>query len=263
MPYAETNQGPIFYTLSQIPQTPKEEREAGIIPSLVLVHGAGGTRLHWPARLRRLPDATVYTLDLPGHGRSGVQGGKTIESYANTVASFVRTVGAEQSIIVGHSMGGAIALTMALNHSGWVGGLVLIASGARLRVSPSILAKIGEDFEDSVELITRLAWAQDTPSTLTQRGRDALLETGSDVLWDDLSACDRFDVTGRLEEITHPTLVIAGTADQLTPAKYGRFLTKNLPNAQLVLVEGAGHMVMLERPAETAKAVQEFVGKQV
>jgi pimeloyl-ACP methyl ester carboxylesterase len=210
-----------------------------------------------------LAGITVYTLDLPGHGRSGVQGCKTIESYADTVASFVRAVGAKQSIIVGHSMGGAIALTMALKHSEWMSGLVLIASGARLRVSPSILEKIRDDFEDSVGLITRLAWAQDTPSTLSQRGRDALLETGPDVLRDDFSACDRFDVMGRLEEITPPTLVIAGTADQLTPPKYGRFLTEHLPNAQLVLVEGAGHMVMLERSAETAKAIQEFVRKQV
>jgi pimeloyl-ACP methyl ester carboxylesterase len=63
----------------------------------------------------------------------------------------------------------------------------------------------------------------------------------------------------RLGEIEHPTLVIVGTADQLTPPKYARFLTEHIPNARLVLVEDASHMVMLERPLEVTGAVREFL----
>lgn len=250
----------MFYTLSRGPADG---------PTLVLVHGAGGTRLHWPAELRRLPGATVYTLDLPGHGRSqappiipsigGEWGGDTIEGYAEAVAAFLDAAGIGRAVVVGHSMGGAIGLTLALNFADRVGGLVLVATGARLRVAPAILEGIRSDFEGAVELITRFAWSPEAPPALTELGRRALLEAGPDVLLGDFTACDRFDVMERLGEIQVPVLVFASTADQLTPVKYARFLTEHIPNARLVLVEGAGHMVMLERSAEAAEAVRGFL----
>jgi pimeloyl-ACP methyl ester carboxylesterase len=110
-----------------------------------------------------------------------------------------------------------------------------------------------------VELVTRFAWSPEAPPALTELGQRALLETGPDVLLGDFGACDHFDVIGRMGEIEVPTLVITGTADQLTPPKYARFLAEHITDAQLVLVEGAGHMVMLERPAQVAKIVQEFL----
>ncbi len=228
-------------------------------PTLVLVHGAGGNHLHWPAELRRLHGATVYALDLPGHGRSGGQGCDTIGDYAQAIIEFLNTTGIEQPIIVGHSMGGAIALTLALYFPTRVAGLVLMATGARLRVAPAILDGMCSNFEGSVELIIRFAWSPETKPALTELGRQALLETSPDVLLGDFSACNRFDVMERLGEIEHPTLVIAGTADQLTPSKYARFLTEHIPNARLVLVEDASHMVMLERPLEVTGAVREFL----
>jgi pimeloyl-ACP methyl ester carboxylesterase len=257
MPYAETARETLFYTWSQGP-------EDG--PTLVLVHGAGGTRVHWPAELRRLSSATVCTLDLPGHGRSGGQGYDTIEEYAEAVVAFLDAVGIEQSIVAGHSMGGAIAMTLALNQArstepgqARVAGLVLVATGARLRVAPAILEGIRSDFERNVQLITRFAWSPDAPPPMTELGRQALREAGPDVLWADFMACDRFDVMERLGEIEVPTLVIAGSADQLTPVKYARFLNEHIPGACMVTIEDAGHMVMLERPAEAAKAVGEFL----
>lgn len=250
MPYAETARGDMFYTLSQGPTDS---------PALVLVHGAGGSRLHWPGELRRLPGATVYTLDLPGHGRSGGQGCDTIKGYAEIVAGFLQAVGVEQVIVVGHSMGGAIAMTLALDFAGLAAGLALVGTGARLRVAPAILEGIRDNFEGSVELITRFAWSPQASPTLTQLGQQALLETGPDVLLGDFIACDRFDVMERLGEIEIPTMVIAGSADQLTPAKYARFLVERISGASLVTIEGAGHMIMLEQAAEIGKTVTEFL----
>ena len=250
MPYKETSGGTLFYTLSQGAQD---------APTLLLIHGAGGSRLHWPGELRRLPDATVYTLDLPGHGRSGGDGHDTIQGYAETIVAFFDAVGVEQAIVVGHSMGGAIAQTLALDFAGRVAGLVLVATGARLRVAPAIIEGIRSDFEGSAKLITQFAWSSDAPPELTELGRQAILETGPDVLLDDFAACDNFDAMERLAEIRTPTLVIVGSADQLTPPKYARFLAGRIPNARLVLIEGAGHMVMLERPVEVAEAVRELL----
>jgi pimeloyl-ACP methyl ester carboxylesterase len=250
MPYTETVAGTLFYTLS------KGTRED---PSLVLVHGAGGSRLHWPAELSHLPGASVYALDLPGHGRSEGQGCDAIVNYAEAVVAFLDAVRIERAIVVGHSMGGAVAQTLALDFASRVAGLVLIATGARLRVAPAILEGIHDNFEGAVELITRFAWSPEAPQTMTELGRQALRETGPDVLLGDFGACDRFDAMERLEEIKTPALIVAGSADHLTPIKYARFLADHIANADLAVVEGAGHMVMLERPKEVTKAIREFL----
>jgi pimeloyl-ACP methyl ester carboxylesterase len=240
----------LFYTASQA---------AKDAPILVLVHGAGGSRLHWPGELRRLPRARVYALDLPGHGRSGGRGCDTIEGYAETVIAFLDAMRIEQAVIVGHSMGGAIAQTLALDFADRVAGLVLIATGARLRVAPAILEGIRSNFERAAELITRFAWSSEASPTVVERGRKALLETDPDVVWGDFAACDRFDALERLGEIRAPTLIIAGSADQLTPVKYARFLAERILEARCSIIERAGHMVMLERPKEVAQATQEFL----
>jgi len=250
MPHVRINGEQLFYTLSQA---------APGAPSMVLVHGAGGSHLHWPPELRRLAGVSVYDLDLPGHGRSEGKGCDTIACYAEIVAAFLHALGIEQAIIMGHSMGGGIAQTMALDFADCVAGLVLVGTGARLRVAPAILEGIRNDFAGSVELVTRFAWDPEAPARLTELGRQALLETGPDVLLGDFGACDRFDVMERLEEIQVPTLAITGDADRLTPVKYARFLVESIPGARLAIIAGAGHMVMLERPAEVEKAVQKFL----
>jgi pimeloyl-ACP methyl ester carboxylesterase len=250
MPHVGTVRGDVFYALSQGPA-------GGHV--LVLLHGTGGSRLHWPGELRRLPDATVYALDLPGHGRSSGRGCDTIEGYAEAVVAFLDAAGIEQAIVVGHSMGGAIAQTLALDFADRVTGLVLVATGARLRVAPAILEGVRSNFEQTAKLITRFAWSPEAPPALVEQGRQALLEMDPHVVWGDFAACDRFDVMERLGEIEAPTLVIAGSADQLTPVKYARFLAERVSEARCVIVEGAGHMVMLERPREVMQAVQELL----
>jgi pimeloyl-ACP methyl ester carboxylesterase len=257
MPYANIVGGLVFYTI---------HRGLADGPTLVLLHGAGGSRLSWPPELRGLeqaclPGATVYTLDLPGHGRSGGESREAIEDYAADVVAFFDAVGIEQAIVVGHSMGGAIALTMALDFPERVTELVLIATGARLRVVPAILEKIPADFDAALDVITRWAWSPEAPTNLVDLGRESLREIGPDVLLDDLTACDRFDVMGRLEGVRAPTLVIVGSADRLAPVKYAHYLVEHISDARLVTFEDAGHMVILERPAEVADAICEFLGR--
>ena len=250
MPYAKIGSGMAFYTVNGRPSTGS---------ALVLLHGAGGSHLNWPPELRRLDRVTVYALDLPGHGRSAGRGQDAVGDYAVDVVAFLDAVGIERAVVVGHSMGGAIALTMALDSPERVTGLVLIATGARLRVAPAILERISTNFEAALDVITRYAWSPEAPSGLVALGRERLREAGSDVLLGDLTACDCFDVMGRLGEIDVPTLVVAGTADRLAPVKYAHYLAEHISGAQLAVIEGAGHMVMLEWPVEVVRIIQDFL----
>ncbi|MFO3797218.1 MAG: alpha/beta fold hydrolase, partial [Anaerolineales bacterium] len=127
-------------------------------PVLVLIHGAGGSRLSWPPALRRMPEVAVYTLDLPGHGRSAPPPLENIADYAAAIASFMDAMHLPPSVLVGHSMGSAIALTLALEHPAQVRGLVLIGSGARLRVHPSLLEWTAQESTLPQAIQTLLEW---------------------------------------------------------------------------------------------------------
>ena len=229
--------------------------------NLVLVHGAGGSHLDWPAPLRRLTGANVYDLDLPGHGRSQGTGRSSIAAYRDSLLGFLDSLGLERAVVVGHSMGGAISLDSALHYPDRLAGLILVGSGARLRVAPAILTGILSDFEATVDLVCDYAFGPGATEQLKRLGRQRLLRTLPEVLRGDYAACDAFDVMERLGEVRCPTLVIGGTADRLTPSKYSIYLRDHIPGAELVLVDAAGHMVMLEKPEVVTKAVSKFVAR--
>jgi pimeloyl-ACP methyl ester carboxylesterase len=251
MPYTNAAGEKIFYFRHQDAPNGQD--------ALVFVHGAGGSHLHWPPQLRRLAGANTYALDLPGHGQSEGQGRTSISAYADFVAAFLETLGLEKATLVGHSMGGATALDFALRYPERLAKLVLVGSGARLRVAPAILDGIRQDFEAAVRLICDYAFALDAPEQLKCAGHRQMKQTDPDVLYGDFTACDAFDVMDRLGEIRCPTLAICGTADRLTFPKYSIYLRDNIPGAQLVLIEGAGHMVMLERPKAVSQAIADFM----
>jgi len=115
------------------------DNEIGKRP-VVIIHGAGGTHLYWPPEIRRLSGYRVYALDLPGHGKSDASRGRqTIADYAGCVLEWLDAIGLNRAVFVGHSMGSAIALTLAIHHPQQVLGLGLVGAGARLRVHPDIL----------------------------------------------------------------------------------------------------------------------------
>ena len=250
MPYLKVNDQRMFYA---------HKRGIAGAANVVLVHGAGGSHLGWPAALRQLPDYAVYAVDLPGHGRSAPPGCDNIIAYSDTLAAFVTTLKSDKVILIGHSMGGAIAQMMALRHAEKTAGLILIGTGARLPVSDMILGQATTNFAATVDFVTKYAWARGTPDSLIEIGREQMNESSPQVLRGDYVACNTFDVRERLSQIHVPTLVIAGSVDMMTPYKFGQFLADNIPGAQLVVIEGGGHMMMLEQPGLVTTAVTRFL----
>ncbi len=230
-------------------------------PALLLIHGAGGSHLHWPRQLRRLPGVSVLAPDLPGHGRSEGPGREAIGQYARDVVSFLDLLGVERMVVGGHSMGGAIAQVMALDHAERVAGLILIGTGAKLRVAPAVLDGIPNDFEATVGLVVDWSFGPAATDDLKQLGLKAIRETDPAVLLGDYRACDRFDIRHQLERIQTPTLVVGGTADRLTPLRFSRYLAENIDRARLEIIEGGGHMMALESPEEVGAVVDRFMAE--
>lgn len=217
-------------------------------PSLVFIHGAGGSHQLWLYQLRGLSQATGYALDLPGHGHSTGQGQDSIAAYADWLIAFLDAAGLEQATLVGHSMGGAITLDAALRYPRRVTGLCLLATGARLRVAPAVLDGLRHDPAATIRLIAEWCYSPQVSPEMIRLGEQQMAATSPDVLYNDFAACNAFDVTDRLGEIAAPTVVVCGAEDRMTPPKYAAYLRDKIPGATLHLIEGAGHMVMLEKP---------------
>lgn len=230
-------------------------------PALVLIHGAGGRHSDWPSKLRYLGQTAVYTPDLPGHAQSEGTGYDTIDGYANAILAFIHALGLRNVVLVGHSLGGAIAQVLALRHAPEVIGLVLVGSSARLRVGDAILHNILPHFNQAVSTITQYAWSRHARPIQVGLAKRLLAETRPEVLYGDFSACNQFDVRGQLHQITLPTLVISGAEDQMTPAKHGQALAAAVPNGRYLEIPQAGHYVMQEKPDAVAKAVADFVAQ--
>lgn len=225
-------------------------------PRLVFVHGAGGTSRGWD--LQRLAFPEALAPDLPGRAGVGPVY-RRIEDFASWLHAAVRERGWFPAILAGHSMGGAIALWSALSYPANLAGLVLIATGARLRVAPAILEELASDYPAAVDTIIARSLAPGADPRLARRLREAMLAVPADVTAADFHACDGFDVMGRLDEIRVPALVIVGREDQMTPPRYAEYLHAHMPTSRLVSVEGAGHMVQVEQPREVNETIRRFL----
>jgi pimeloyl-ACP methyl ester carboxylesterase len=228
-------------------------------PPVVFIHGAGGTHQHWLYQVRDLPDAPSYAVDLPGHGRSEGSGRDSIAAYGDWLVAFLDAAGVEKAVLVGHSMGGGIAQDVALRYPARLAGLGLIATGARLRVAPAILDGLRQEPKATVQLICDWVYGPETPAEVARQGQRQMAAIPPEVFLGDFVACDTFDVMDRLNEIAVPTLALCGTQDLMTPLKYSIYLRDHIQGATLHQVEGAGHMVMIERPEAVAQALVAFL----
>lgn len=227
---------------------------------IVFAHGSGASHLVWGLQLRALGAiAHAVSIDLPGHGRSDPPGRHTIDDYCEVVLGLLDALHLERAVVVGHSLGGAIAQTLALAHPARIAGLGLIGTGARLRVLPAILDGLLNDYDRVAELVVDYSYAPGLDASLRARALAEFRACPAPVTHGDFSACNRFDLIARVSEIRAPTLVVCGKEDRLTPVKYAEFLAAKIAGARLVVVEGAGHSVMIEQADAVNRALIEWV----
>ena len=148
---------------------------------------------------------------------------------------------------------------VSLQHPAWLQGLVLLATSARLRVSPAILEGLDTDPDSALQLLARLSLGADIPSEYLGLNSERRLACPPQVMRTDFLACDGFDLRPRLEDITLPALIISGDRDEMTPLRFGQELEAGLPAGRLVTVSGGGHFMAWEYPELVAGEIGRFV----
>lgn len=230
-------------------------------PTLVFIHGSGGTHRLWEAQIDALA-ARVNTVavDLPGHGASDGGGMRQVPDYAESVAGFIETLAAPGPIPCGLSLGGAIVQQLLIDHPDLCRAGILAGTGARLKVLPAIFDAIENDYESFLDMLDRFAFSPATARELKKPLLEDTADCPPEVTYGDFEACNRFDLMGRIGEIRVPVLVVTAEDDKMTPPKYGDFLTDGIPRAFRAHIENAGHHMPAEQPAEFNRAVVEFLG---
>ncbi len=222
--------------------------------TFVFIHGAGCTGDIFAAQVAAFPGSLAPTL--PGHTTPGSTAG--IEESADAILAALREGGVNDAILCGSSMGGAIALEIALRHDPRVRALALLGSGSRLRVAPAILEGLNADFAATARTLAGYFYAEPTPERI-EASVAMMLAVGQAQTLRDFRACDAFDATERLGEIAVPLCAITGERDAMTPPKYALALADRVPGASARILPGAGHLAIVERPGETNEALRSFV----
>jgi pimeloyl-ACP methyl ester carboxylesterase len=247
----------------------------------LFIHGSALRTDVWHYQMPGVGDHRLVFMDLRGHGRSQPKGDLdfTIDNLARDIEAVIEDSELEEIVLVGHSVGGMIALRLASSRLEWLGsrikGLVLVNTTYRpaydTSIGGAVVSKLERvirhpvdalgNYHSSIERLRKIvrptdavflgvAFAAFGPGASAKQidfTYDMTSDTSADVLFDLVKSYRDYDVTELLGELTVPVLVLTGTHDRLTVSKASQYLAEHLPKAELHVFENCGHMTMLER----------------
>lgn len=245
----------IYYHAVSDPKAKKGQR-------VIYIHGTGCNTKVWVKHMEALAKFhTPVAIDLPGHGQSDGCGFRGVGDYSRFVAELAKSLGWDRFVVAGHSLGGAIALANAVYDAEMVCGLMLIDTGARLRVHPDILNAALQAAREGRPAVTDRTWtfAKTTPQAIMDEV--AAMTAGTDpwVTYGDWICDDSFDFSTRLKGIDIPAIAICGQEDRMTPIKYHEFFRDKMPRCELAVIHNASHWVYREQPEEFNRVVKGFL----
>jgi pimeloyl-ACP methyl ester carboxylesterase len=251
--------------------------DQGSGPVLLLIHGLTGQMLNFTHSLldRLKDDFRVVILDRPGSGYSTRPAGAaaTLTAQAQIISRFCDVLRLGRPLVVGHSLGGAIALTLALNHPKQVGGLALLAPATqrldhvpppfnRLLIASPLLRRIiawtlatPVSIRNSAQTLTLLFGPEPVPGDFAVRGGGLLTLRPASFIGASADLVETIGESGEVpyEDLTMPVGILFGADDHiLDPAVHGKGLVAKMRSAELELIQGGGHMIPVTAAGRTA-----------
>jgi pimeloyl-ACP methyl ester carboxylesterase len=253
MPFIKVSGLNVYYQASQgLP--PYSDK-----PLILLVHGAGGSSCHWQPMLSQLSsNISSLALDLPGHGKTSGTVPDSVEDTADFLADFLSALNITQPVCyVGQSLGGLIGLQFALSYPQQVERLVLMTTASKIQLHPDFLASalsgewdlstLGQSFADKIPETSKNL-------VLNEFKHTRLAKNASDFM-----GVSSIDLTQAIANMTIPTLILTGDDDVIISPRKGKLLQKQIPNAHLVNIPGAGHYLQIEEPTRVAEEIAGFL----
>ena len=240
------------------------------LPAVIFVHGGGLDHTVWALQTRYFAHRgrAVLAPDLPGHGRAQGPALASIEAMADWVVDLMDAAGLEQAALAGHSMGGLVALDCAGRHGARVRALALLGAAAAIPVHPELLA--AAQANDHAAFDSLVIWGHSPAARLGRDQAPGIWMTGAGVrllersapgiLHTDFVACDNY--TGGMAaaaKVGCPVRLVLAGLDRLTPLAGGKALADEFPAADVIILNGCGHMVMAEQPDAVLDALIDFV----
>jgi pimeloyl-ACP methyl ester carboxylesterase len=224
---------------------------------LLFIPGAGHNSTVWHYQTNYFKDSV--SVNLPGHpeGEPCVD----LEEYAGWLRQYIIDSGLDDTVLVGHSMGGAVAIVYALNYSDTIRGLVLIGTVGKSRTNPKFLEVIEAGITEPevwIRTFVKPHYTRVEP-WLREKIVHEIVGIGATVQLNDFKCCDNFNVLDDVHRIKVPTLIVCGSDDKMTPAKYSMYLADRIPGAKVVIIENGSHVVFMEKPDEVNRAIEAFL----
>lgn len=248
-------------------------------PPLVFLHcWTGSKEFYFNQVMKFQKDYRCVSLDFPGHGASGALEDKdySVECFGEITVELLKELGIEKAVFAGHSLGGMVALYLGLNYPDMVEGLILLDTTSYLSafimqrvgaLAAVVLGSIGArvwngGFKGAKAVVAGTAathpLAKPAPRVFTAK---VCSHGDNSPMARTLNRARKFNVTDRLGEITAPALVVVGNADLLATVRHANRLAEGLPNSILLVVRGAGHMALFEKPDVVNQAMEDFLGR--
>lgn len=227
--------------------------------SLVFLHGSGGNSGAWSFQYAELHKTfNIAAIDLPGHGKSNGRGEEDIRKYVLILKDILDVLNITRPILVGHSLGSAIALDFAAVYPHDVSGIVCVGGGLTMPVNPDIITGFRKEPGLSLDMMVKFSLAKENREKLFAALRQSLSEADVETVAGDMIACSKFDIAQDVRKITAPALVICGAEDKMMPPSASEKIADSIAGSKLVLIGGAGHMVMMEKPEAFNDALRDF-----
>ncbi|MDD5747879.1 MAG: alpha/beta hydrolase [Actinomycetota bacterium] len=235
---------------------------------IVFLHCWTGNRRLFNRQVERFSsDYQCILIDFPGHGESGECEEYSVERFGELTFTLLQKLGVRKAVFAGHSLGGMVCLFMAINHPGIVHALILLDTTPHLsgwfpqNIFAAAGVRLGKFGFRSGKALVAAAVATHPFSSLESKILTAreCSKVKNKPLVETLDSLRRFDVRRKLSKIKKPALVVVGDLDMLADVRQAMKMAKEIPDAMLKIVRGAGHMALFEKPEIVNEAISDFL----